>query len=212
MEPHTYGLFRKYAGVVDHVAGREVVGAVDDQVVVLEDLEDVVVVEPHVVQDHLDERVDLGDRLPGRLGLRPADVGLPVDDLALQVRLVDLVELDDAERADAGGGEVEQRRAAQAARADDEHLGVLEPLLPGHADVGDDQVAAVAAYLVDGQLVGRLDQGGRDTTASPCMGSTSGLLRHNTSPADHVPRPGRTRSTCPQSGHPSHSAEDARGR
>ena len=97
------------------------------------------------------------DSLAGlRLGL--ADVADAVDDLALQVGLVDLVELGDAERADAGRGQVEQRRAAEAAGADDEHLGVLQPLLPGHPDVGDDQVAAVAAYLVDGELGGRLDQ------------------------------------------------------
>ena len=82
-----------------------------------------------------------------------------MDDLALQVGLVDGVELDDAERADARRGEVHQRRRAEAAGADAEHLGVLQPLLPGHPDVRDDQVAAVAADLVDGQLSGRLDQG-----------------------------------------------------
>ena len=87
-----------------------------------------------------------------------------MDDLALQVGLVDLVELGDAERADAGRGQVEQRRAAQAAGADDEHLGVLQPLLPGHPDVGDDQVPAVAAYLVDGQLGGGLHEREREWT------------------------------------------------
>ena len=147
--------------VVDHVAGREVVGAVDDQVVALEDLHHVVVVEPLLVEHDVDVGVGLGDRLLGRLRLRLADVGLPVDDLALQVGLVDLVELGDAEGADAGRGQVEQRGAAQAAGADDEHLGVLEPLLPGHPDVGDDQVAAVAAYLVDGELVGGLHERGQ---------------------------------------------------
>ena len=92
------------------------------------------------------------------LGLRPADVALTVDDLTLQVGLVDGVELDDAESADAGGGEVHQRRRAEPARADAQHAGVLESLLPGHADVGDDQVAAVAAHLVDGQSLGWFDQ------------------------------------------------------
>ena len=81
-----------------------------------------------------------------------------MDDLALQVRLVDLVELRDAERPHAGCGQVEQRRAAEATGADHQHLGVLQPLLTGHPDVGDDQVAAVATYLVDGQLGGGLDQ------------------------------------------------------
>ena len=39
-----------------------------------------------------------------------ADVGHAVDHLALQVGLVDHVEVDDAEGADAGGGQVEQSR------------------------------------------------------------------------------------------------------
>ena len=106
----------------------------------------------------VDVRVDLGDRLLGGLGLGLAHVGDAVDDLALQVRLVDRVEVHDAERADAGRGQVEQRRRAEAARAHDEHLRVLQALLPGHADVGDDQVARVALHLVDRQIRGRFNE------------------------------------------------------
>jgi len=113
------------------------------------------------VQHDVDVGVGLLDRLLRRLRLRPADVGLTVDDLALEVGLVDLVELRDADRAHAGRGQVEQRWAAQAARADDQHLGVLQPLLPRHPDVGDDQVAAVTAHLVDGELVCGLHEWGQ---------------------------------------------------
>ena len=81
-----------------------------------------------------------------------------MDDLTLQVRLVDRVEVDDAERADARRGQVKQRRRAEAARAHDEHLRVLQALLPGHADVGDDQVARVALHLIDRQVRGRFNQ------------------------------------------------------
>ena len=119
---------------------------------------DHVVDETGNVHDDLDVGVDLGDRLLGRQRLRATDVGHAVDDLALEVGLVDLVELRDAERADTGRGEVEQGGRAQAAGTDDQHLGVLQPLLPAHAHVGDDQVAAVAAHLVDGELGGGLDQ------------------------------------------------------
>jgi hypothetical protein len=113
------------------------------------------------VQDDVRVRVRLEDRLPGRLGLGLADVGLAVDDLALQVRLVDGVELDDAEGADAGRGQVEQRGAAETAGADHQHPGVLQPLLTGHPDLGNDQVPRIPADLVDGQLVGRFDQRGQ---------------------------------------------------
>ena len=155
------GLAQQHGRVVDEVAGREVVGAVDDQVVGLEDLEDVGRVEPLLVQHDLDVGVGLLDRLLGADRLRLPDVGLAVDDLALQVRLVDDVEVDDPERADPGGGQVEQRGRAEAAGADDQHLGVLQPLLAGHADVRDDQVPRVAADLVDSELAGGLDERGQ---------------------------------------------------
>ena len=51
-------------------------------------------------------------------------------------------------RADARGGQVQAERRAQAAGADQQHLGGLQLLLPFDADLGDDQVAAVAQDLV----------------------------------------------------------------
>ena len=108
------------------------------------------------------------------LGL--SDVGLPVDDLALQVGLVDDVVVDDAERADAGRGEVEQRGTAEPAGADHEHLGVLESLLARHPDVGDDQVTAVAAYLVDRQFVGGFHEWGDHGFSSCTCGSVHTVL------------------------------------
>ena len=58
-------LVQQHARVVDQVAGGEVVGAVDDQVVWLEDLHHVRRVEPLLVQDHVDVRVDVQDRVLG---------------------------------------------------------------------------------------------------------------------------------------------------
>ncbi len=92
----------------------------------------------------------------GGVDLELADGGLGVDDLALQVGLVDDVEVDEADGADAGCGEVEGHRRAEAAGADAEHLGGLELLLAFHADLGEDEVAGVAGDL----LVGELGEGG----------------------------------------------------
>ena len=75
-----------------------------------------------------------------------------MDDLALQVAGVDDVEVDEAEGADAGGGEVEGERRAEAAGADAEDLRRLELLLALHADLGQDEVARVAGDLVVGQF------------------------------------------------------------
>ena len=71
-----------------------------------------------------------------------------VDHLALQVREVDLVVVDDAERADAGRGEVERGRRAEAAGAEQQHLRVEQLLLALDADLGDQQVARVAVALL----------------------------------------------------------------
>ena len=96
---------------------------------------------------------------------------------------------------DPGRGQVEQGGRAEAAGADDEHLGVLQPLLPGHPDVGDDQVAAVAAYLVDGQLVGRLDQRGQGHGFSSGSRRCARVVRwDNTRDCFHVPDRGAARS------------------
>ena len=86
-------------------------------------------------------------RLRG-LGLRVAEALGRVDDLALQVRLVDGVVVDDPERADAGGREVERRGRAEAAGADEEDLGVEERELARLADLRDQEVARVAAALL----------------------------------------------------------------
>ena len=81
-----------------------------------------------------------------------------MDDLALQVRVVDDVGVDDAERADAGCGEVERRRRAEPAGADEEHAAAEQPLLAGLADLGDQQMPRVAAALVGRERAGRLDR------------------------------------------------------
>ena len=75
--------------------------------------------------------------------LRGLDLGLSepvgrVDDLALQVRLVDDVGVDDPERADAGRGEVERRRRSQAAGTDEKDARVEQALLPLLADLGNE--------------------------------------------------------------------------
>ena len=71
-----------------------------------------------------------------------------MDDLALEVGLVDDVRVDDAERADSGGGEVERRGRAEPARADEQDACVEEALLALLADLRDQQVPAVARALL----------------------------------------------------------------
>ena len=135
--------------VVHEVARREVVGAVDDHVpAVGEDPVDVLGGEPLLERHDLHVGVERLERPLRGADLRLAEPVGRVHDLALQVRLVDDVGVDDAERADAGGCEVERRGRAEPAGADEQDARVEQALLPFLADLGDEQVAAVARALL----------------------------------------------------------------
>ncbi len=69
-------------------------------------------------------------------------------DLALQIGQFDSVVVDDADRADAGGGEIERERAAEAAGADDENPRLAQPRLADPADLLQQDVAGIADDLI----------------------------------------------------------------
>src|SRR3954447_3892760 len=143
--------------VVEQVARGEVVDAVDDDVPALDDLHDVRGVEARLVLDDLHVGVQRLDLLLGRVDLRHADAVGGVDHLARQCRDVDEVVVEDAERADAGGGEVERGRRAEAAGAEQQYLRVEQLLLPLDADLREQKVARVALALLGGEGARDLD-------------------------------------------------------
>ena len=103
------------------------------------------------IRHHRHVRVQRGDRVARGLDLRAADVRRPVEHLALEVRQVHDVVVDDAERADARRGEVERGRRPEAPRADQEHLRAEQRLLPRLAHLRQHEVTAVALHLVRGE-------------------------------------------------------------
>jgi hypothetical protein len=140
-----------HGGIVEGVARLERVGPVQDDVIALDQALDVVRGEHLLVGDDADVGVESGDRLPGAFRLLLADAVIGVEDLALEVRHVDDVEIDDSDRADAGRRQVEAGRRAQPARADEQDLRVEELRLALGPDLRDEEVAAVALLLVVGQ-------------------------------------------------------------
>ena len=72
------------------------------------------------------------------------DVRRAVDHLALQVRQRHGVVVDHAQRADAGRGEIQQHRRAQAAGADHQHARAAERRLAGAADLAQHDVPGIA--------------------------------------------------------------------
>ena len=71
-----------------------------------------------------------------------------VQDLPLQVGEVDRVAVGEQDPADAGRGEIERRRRAEAAGADHQRVRAEQALLPLDADLVEQDVAAVAQQLV----------------------------------------------------------------
>src|SRR4029079_1319036 len=68
----------------------------------------------------------------------------PVQQLSLKIAEIDDVEVDDADASNTRGGEVHRGRGPEPAGADAAHATSLETPLPVHADLGHEQVAAVA--------------------------------------------------------------------
>src|SRR5207237_8732643 len=96
------------------------------------------------VGDDVDVRVERLDRALRGVDLRRAERVERVRDLPLQVRLVDDVGVDDPERSDPGGGEIERRRGAETARPDQEDARVEHPQLARQTDLRNKQLARVA--------------------------------------------------------------------
>lgn len=142
------GFLEENAGVVGEITSREIVGAVDDDVVLADDVEGVFAGEPGVMDDDFAGRVDAENGFLGGVGLGTSDVGSGVYDLALEIGEIDGVEVDDANFADAGGGEIHGDGGTEAASADAKDAGGADFLLSGQADFGQDQVAGVTPYLV----------------------------------------------------------------
>jgi hypothetical protein len=145
-----------HARVVHEIAGREVVGAVDHDIHALGEAPRVAGSEGFVDERDLDVRVEASDPLPRDLELRPPDVVAAVQDLSLQVRRVDVIEVDEGQLTDAGGGEVHGGRRSQAAGADEEHARGLEPPLAVLAEAGERQMPAVPFDLgrTEGRQIG----------------------------------------------------------
>ncbi len=67
-----------------------------------------------------------------------------MDDLPLQVAEIDDIEVDDADPTDAGRRQIHRRGRTEAARADAQNAAGFEASLSVNADLGHDEMPAVA--------------------------------------------------------------------
>src|SRR5690625_3300885 len=141
------------AGVGDQIAGREVVAPVRDDVVGRDDRKCVAGGQSHRMQ--LDLRLGI-DRLQagaGTLDLGASHIGGRVDDLPLPVGKVDMIVIDNPQRADTAGGQIQKNGGAEAARANHRHPRLHQAPLSFVADLGHDQLTRVAFDLCVAEIV-----------------------------------------------------------
>ncbi|MGY2931444.1 hypothetical protein ACVWZ6_001046 [Bradyrhizobium sp. GM6.1] len=139
------------AGVRGQIAGREIVGAVEHEVIVPDQRQRIVGIEPGGVTDEADMRVERRDPFGRALDLVPADIGRGVNDLALEVRQRHHVVIDHAERTDAGGRQIHQSGRTEPAGADHQHGGPLQRSLAGATDIAQHDMAGITFEFVRAQ-------------------------------------------------------------
>ena len=132
--------------VVDKVAGFEVVSGVEDEIGGAEEVLDVGGDEVGDVGCDADGGVGGEELAAGGLGLGEGVSRVPFveEDLALEIRGLNEVAIDEGEVADAGAGEERGGRGPGGADADDGDMGASEGQLAGLADAGKEDLAGVA--------------------------------------------------------------------
>jgi hypothetical protein len=104
------------------------------------------------VHDDLDAGIQRANPLARRLELGPSHVRSAIDDLTVQVAGIDYVEINDAQRADAGRRQVHGGWRTQASGPDANHARGFQLALPLDADLRHDQMPAVSLDLLVRQL------------------------------------------------------------
>ena len=188
-----------HRGVVEHVAHREVVSTVHDDVELGDDVGDVRRVETDIEGEHVHIRVERGEGLLRRVDLPLPDPIQVVQDLPLQVRLVHHVHVDDSDGADARGRQVQRRRGPETTGSQQQHLGSEQLLLTFFADLGQQEVALVAVALFGCQ---HLRNAPLPALVLPAVESAH--HRHHIGVAELLERPGSERGAHPTGAHRHH--------
>jgi hypothetical protein len=142
-----------HAGPIQGVARGEVIRAIEDDVGIGEQRLQFVCFDSLLQRNDAHIRVQGGECGARGFDFRRADGIGAVENLPLQVGEVDLVRIGDGELADAAGGEIERRGAAEAAGANDECVRRAQPFLPFDPYFVEQDVATVAEELLVVQVV-----------------------------------------------------------
>ena len=101
-------LAQQHAGIVHEVASGKVIGAVNDDVVITQNLQRIRTGQLHFVSDDVDFRIQVLQTPRGHGHLRLPDIRRRIHHLALQVGDIDAIEIDDADASDTGRGQIKR--------------------------------------------------------------------------------------------------------
>src|SRR4030095_14735289 len=108
--------------------------------------------ETALVQFDLGLRIDVVQAILCRLQFASTDVLSSVKNLPLKIRKIDIVEIDNPDRSDAGGCEVKRGRGSESSGADAQHARSFESILPLGCDLGHNEMTRVALQFFNVQL------------------------------------------------------------
>ena len=139
------------ASIGNQIAGFEIVGAVEHEIVAADQRHRILRIETGRMRLEMNMRIECMNLFGGAVDLAPSDIGRGMDDLALQVGQRDDVVIDSAERADTGGRQIHQDRRAEAAGADHQHRRLFQRGLPRATDFVQYDMAGVTFEFVGRQ-------------------------------------------------------------
>src|SRR5438270_6717925 len=123
------------ADVVRQITRRKIVRTIDHNVVTGDDFECVLAREPALVGFDLDRRIHVPQTITRRIQFLPADVFGAVQNLPLQIAKIDIVEIDQTQFANAGGGQIKRGRRTKSARANPPNTSLIETAWPVRTDL-----------------------------------------------------------------------------
>ena len=139
-------------GIVDEELNWEIVCAIDDEVILLDDVECVVSHQQVLYGIHLHIRIDGKHLLLSREHLGNAHILSEMNYLALEVAQVNHIAVYDTYLAHASSCEVERNRSTQTACSHYEHLGILDFLLTLYTHILQENVTGIAVYFFFGKV------------------------------------------------------------
>src|SRR5712692_1732839 len=162
------GLAEKDASIVDEIPRGEIIRAIHDDVEVLEQFERIRAGQLRFDRFDLDVRIEIREARAGSFSLGLAHVAGAKRNLALKIREIHNIEINQTELADARGRKIQAQRRTEPSRADEQYLGVFQLELPVHPDFRHDEMAAVAQNLLFGKTHSGLCAGLRLSACGHC--------------------------------------------